>query len=40
VVALAWHRDTALDGLAQRFVDAAVDVAHARARTPALQAAS
>jgi DNA-binding transcriptional LysR family regulator len=41
VVALAWHRDTTLDGLAQRFVDAAVDVArtleHGR---PALQAAS
>jgi DNA-binding transcriptional LysR family regulator len=41
VVALAWHRDTTLDNLAQRFVDAAVDVArsleHGR---PALQAAS
>lgn len=36
VLALAWHRDTALDGLAQEIVDAAVAVS----ARPALQAAS
>jgi len=36
VLALAWHRDSTLDGLAQRVVDAAVAVAG----RPALQAAS
>jgi hypothetical protein len=36
VLALAWHRDTSLDGLAQRIVDAAVCVSS----RPALQAAS
>jgi len=35
IVALVWHRDTTLDGVAQRFVDAAVDVTR-----PALQAVS
>jgi DNA-binding transcriptional LysR family regulator len=41
VVALAWHRDTSLDALAQRFVDAAVDVARSYEHSvPALQAAS
>ena len=35
IVALVWHRDTTLDGIAQRFVDAAVDVTR-----PALQAVS
>ena len=35
MIALAWHRDTALDGLAQQVVDAAVCVAG----RPALQAA-
>lgn len=36
MLAVAWHRDTALDGLAQQVVDAAVAVA----ARPALQAAS
>jgi DNA-binding transcriptional LysR family regulator len=40
VVALAWHRDTNLDGLAQRLVDAAVDVARPLERGPALRKAS
>jgi DNA-binding transcriptional LysR family regulator len=41
VIAIAWHRDTPLEGLAQRFVEAAVDVARTfEQATPALQAAS
>ena len=40
VIGIVWHRERSLDGLAQQFVDAAVDVAGAFERQSGLQAAS